>query len=77
MTREPPRSRIRPHPFVVDPELGADWFGRRTCLKCRIVGEPGDVHHPAEGWRPGPAEAAALSARILGERDVDDLDAAS
>jgi hypothetical protein len=36
---KPPKSSVRPHLFVVDPDTPG------CCLNCRLVGEPGDPRH--------------------------------
>lgn len=43
----PPKSKVPPHLFVVDPDVPPDQFGRRACLApgCHLMGKPGDAHH--------------------------------
>ncbi|MEU8264937.1 hypothetical protein AB0C02_30525 [Micromonospora sp. NPDC048999] len=60
-----------------DPELGADWRGRKACRTCQRLGGPDDPAHrprpqPVPKSRISPALIAAAQARdaaILGERD--------
>jgi hypothetical protein len=40
----PPKSRVRPHLFQPNPDLGVDHQGRHTCI-CGLTGVPGDAHH--------------------------------
>lgn len=40
-----PAHRVCSGVFQADPDVPADHQGRRTCV-CRLVGEPGDAHHP-------------------------------
>lgn len=79
VTRAP---RVRPHAFVDEPELAERYVPpsrrelgpRRWCARCGLPGRPGDDRHP-----PGAelaeahhdlvlAEAAAIEARITGDR---------
>lgn len=39
MIAKPPTSRVRPHLFVVDPEVPG------CCARCNLPGEPDDAHH--------------------------------
>ena len=56
-----PKSAVRPHLFVPDPDVPPDHNGRGTC-RCGLVGEPGDAHHTM----PEPVDDAA--SRAAGER---------
>lgn len=42
-----PKSKVPPHPFLLDPKLPPDQNGRYVCATpgCRLVGEPDDAHH--------------------------------
>jgi hypothetical protein len=74
----PARTAAR-HPFIADPDVPADFWGRRHCTTCRLPGKPGDTRHqpdqpePAKPLRQLPPEEAeeyrARDAAILGERD--------
>lgn len=71
------RTRVPQHPFTPDPDVPADHRGRGTCATCRLIGEPGDGHHPLAAPLPPArpltperaAEVRAREAAILGERD--------
>lgn len=70
--RRRPPSRA-PHAFEPDPEVAADFHGRRWC-RCGLPGEPGDDRHPHGAlpiadrqYPPTPAAAAEIDARRLGE----------
>lgn len=54
-----------PHPFVADPDLPPDMNGRRVCLRCHLVGRPGDAHHDM------PSAPADVMSRAAGEREDD------
>ncbi|MDG4768755.1 hypothetical protein [Solwaraspora sp. WMMD792] len=74
--RTPARSRVPPHLHQATRDLPADHRGRRVCVVCGLLGEPGDAHHPITlpTTPVSPVLAAAAAARdaaILGERDAD------
>lgn len=64
-----PKSPVKPHLFVPDPEVPADPRdpdGRGACSTCHLIGEPGDPRHtlpPA-----GPEQAAHVRRYEGGER---------
>jgi hypothetical protein len=74
----PARAAAR-HPFVEDPDVPPDFWQRKRCKTCRLMGLPGDTRHlsdqpePAPPMRQLPPEQAeeyrARDAAILGERD--------
>ena len=81
---QPRPSRVQPHHFDPDPELGAEAYvpvaergrpPRRWCRHCRLLGEPGDARHPNGALPPPPADPAVAEAwrehdkAVLGERD--------
>lgn len=44
----PPKSKVRAHQFIPDPDVPADPRdpdGRGACATCHLIGEPGDHHH--------------------------------
>jgi len=64
-------SPVRPHAFVLDPEVSAaDFHERSWCARCQLPGEVGDERHPA-GARPPITveEAREFDRRRLGEHD--------
>ncbi len=58
------KSKVRPHPFLPDPDIPADQAGRLVC-RCGLVGEPGDAHHTM----PEPVQDVRL--RAAGDREAD------
>lgn len=60
---KPPTPSGKPHPFVADPEVPADYTGRGACLTCHLIGQPEDAHHALP--EPPEVDAASLAA---GER---------
>ena len=49
------KSRVKPHPFIPDPDVPPDTNGRGACRTCHLIGEAGDAHHalpeaPAGRW---------------------------
>lgn len=69
------RSRVRCPGWVEDLGLrdryvpAARRGPQRWCARCGLPGEPGDARHP-EPDAQLLAEAAALDARIVGDRDL-------
>jgi len=41
---KPPKSQVKPHLFVPDPDVPADQNGRQVC-RCGLLGEAGDTRH--------------------------------
>lgn len=52
-----PKPTGRPHPFVRDPDGGADVNGRGVCSTCKLLGRPGDAHHDTAQLEADQAEA--------------------
>ncbi|MEU7170898.1 hypothetical protein ABZ949_05315 [Micromonospora tulbaghiae] len=67
--RRPARSRVRPHAFLPDRWVPADWRGRQFCRRCGLPGRAGDERHPLPEFPDTPPEAAAIELRRLGEHD--------
>ncbi len=53
-----PKSAVRPHLFVPDPDVPADHNGHRAC-RCGLIGQPGDAHHTLPDPPPDARSAAA------------------
>jgi hypothetical protein len=79
--RPPANSRVPAHRFVDDPEAAERyvpverrWAGsgpRRWCRRCGLPGQPGDARHPVDArGEQLLEEAAAVAARITGDRDL-------
>lgn len=54
----PPRSKVTPHAFVVDPDTPG------CCAACHLPGAPGDTHHTLPDV---PAQAEHLRRYDAGE----------
>lgn len=50
VTRAKPTGR--PHPLLPDRTIPADHEGRLACATCRLMGKPGDAHHPNDVLEP-------------------------
>ena len=73
--RKVAHSRVRCPGFIEAPALRDNYvpYGRteplRWCARCGLPGQPGDARHPLPDEQL-LAEAAAVAARITGERDL-------
>lgn len=49
--------------FTPDPDVPPDQSGRAVCVRCHLLGAPGDAHHTL------PAPPEDVMSRAAGERE--------
>jgi hypothetical protein len=53
------KTKVKPHPFVANPDLSDPRRGITVCGSCRLIGQPGDSHHTMPSPIPDAMSAAA------------------
>ena len=67
--RGPRPTRVPKHHFRADPDVPADFNGRKYCATCQCHGEAGDArHHTDDETAQRAADQRQLDQRRLGER---------